>query len=274
MPRTHGPGRKEAIEMTQEYTLTELMVVAAARELEDGKGILVGTGMPLAAALLAKRTHTPDLMLVFEAGAVGPIKMPRLPISVGEAITCHRAVQASSMDDVMGAAARGMIEYGFLGGAQIDMYGNLNTTVIGDYNTPKVRFPGSGGANDIGSLCRKTIVIMKHEKHRFMPKNDFITTPGYLDGPGGRERAGLPEGGPYKVVSTLGVMGFDPESKRMRIDKTYPTSTIELIKENTGFELLLADKVTQVKPPTKKELTILRTKVDPLGHVAGLKSKK
>src|SRR3972149_2092769 len=199
------------------YDVTEMMVVAASKVLGDGKTVFVGTGMPLAAAALAQKTHAPTLVLVFEAGGLGP-QLPRIPISVSESITFYRAIEAGGMDNVMGAAARGFVDYGFLGGAQIDAYGNLNTTVIGDYGNLKVRFPGSGGANDIGSLCWQTIAIIRHDKQRFVAKLDFLTTPGYLSGPGVREKAGLPRNtGPYRVISTLGVLGFDEETKRMKL---------------------------------------------------------
>lgn len=247
------------------YDITEMMVVAASRVLEDEKMVLVGTGMPLAAAALAQKTHAPNLVLVFEAGGLGP-ELPRIPISVGESITFHRGIEAGGMDNVMSAAARGLIDYGFLGGAQVDMYGNLNSTIIGTYDKPKARFPGSGGANDIGSLCWQTIYIMRHDKQRFVEKLDFLTTPGYLTGPGAREKAGLPKDtGPFRVVTTLGVLGFDEVSKRMKLLAVNPGVSVAQVVENTGFELLIADRVQEVDPPTDEELRILREVVDPVG---------
>jgi len=251
------------------YTLTELMVVAAARELPDNEAVLIGTGLPLAAGALAKKTHAPNLILCFEAGGIGPEKLPRLPLTVGEGITALRPAEAASMAGIMSMAGRGFIRYGFLGGAQIDMYGNLNSTVIGSYASPVMRFPGSGGANDIGSLCARTLIIMKHEKRRFLAKIDFITTPGYLSGPGAREKAGLPENsGPFRVISTLGVMAFDPASKRMTVFKTFPGVTLEKIKEETGFELQVSPDLSELAPPTAEELHILKTSVDPQGALA------
>lgn len=248
------------------YRLVELMVVAASRELPDNQAVLVGTGMPLAAAALAKKTHAPNLLMCFEAGAVGPDSLPRLPLTVGEGITVERAAEAASMLGVMSMAARGLIKYGFLGGAQIDQYGNLNSTVIGDYHHPKYRFPGSGGANDIGSLCTHTIIIMKHDKQRFVKKLDFLTTPGYLTGVGARERAGLPKNsGPFRVVTTLGVMGFCPDTKKMILLKRFAGVSIGQIIEETGFELLVSDNVEEIKAPTQNELQILRESVDPNG---------
>jgi glutaconate CoA-transferase, subunit B len=247
------------------YDITEMMVIAASKVLEDKKMVFVGTGMPLAAAALAKKTHAPNLTLVFEAGGLGP-ELPRIPISVGESITFYRGIEAAGMDNVMGAAARGLIDYGFLGGAQIDRYGNLNTTIIGAYDRPKARFPGSGGANDIGSLCWQTIMIMRHDKQRFVEKLDFLTTPGYLSGPGAREKAGLPKNtGPYRVVTTLGMLGFDEVSKRMKLLAVNPGVSVQDVIDNTGFDLLIADKVQEIKPPTDEELRILREEVDPVG---------
>jgi glutaconate CoA-transferase subunit B len=160
-------------------------------------------------------------------------------------------------------AQRGFVDYGFLGGAQIDPYGNLNSTVIGDHDHPKVRLPGSGGGNDVGSHCWRTIAIMKHDKLRFVKKVDFITTPGYLDGPGARERAGLPPGtGPYRVVTTLGILGYDEKNKRMKLLSLQPGADVDQVLQNTGFELLLADEITQNSPPSAQELIILREEVD------------
>lgn len=246
------------------------MVCAAAHQLEDGRSAVIGTGMPLAAAMLAQKTHAPDLITMFEAGSVAP-QLPRLPISVGDSCTQFGAILHTSMDIIMEACQRGTMDYTFLGCAQIDMYGNLNTSLIGtNYQHPKVRLPGSGGANDLASLCWKTLIITTHDKRRFVEKIDFLTTPGYLTGPGARERAGLPPGtGPYKVITTLAVMGFHPESKRMQVESLHPGVTREEVIANTGFELLFKDLVTTTPEPTDEELAILRKDVDPQGFVIG-----
>jgi glutaconate CoA-transferase subunit B len=175
------------------------------------------------------------------------------------------------MNDVMETCQRGMVDYTFLGGAQIDMYGNLNSTMIGDnYQEPKVRFPGSGGANDLASLCWKTIVITPMDDRRFVEQVDFITTPGYLTGKGAREAAGLPEGtGPYKVITNLCILGYDDDTCRMRIESLHPGVTVEKVRENCGFELLLADSLEETHPPTDEELRILREEVDPDGYIIG-----
>ena len=248
------------------YTLTDLMIIAAAKELPDGEAVLVGTGLPVAAALFAQKTHAPKLLLCFEAGGIGPESVPRLPLTVGEGITAERAVEATSMLGIMSMAARGVVQYGFLGGAQIDRYGNLNSTVIGTHGNPKMRFPGSGGANDIGSLCKHTLIIMKHERRRFIPRIDFVTTPGYLTGGHTRELAGLPENtGPYRIISTLGIMGFEAKSKRMELLKLYPGITANQVQAETGFELLINKDLQEISAPTAEEVQILRTGVDPFG---------
>jgi len=252
------------------YNLMELMVCVAARQLEDGKSAIIGTGMPLAAAMLAQNTASPNLIIMFEAGGVAP-KLRQLPISVADSNTQTDALLHTSMDVIMEACQRGTIDYTFLGGAQIDMYGNINSTMIGtDFNRPKVRLPGSGGANDLASLCWKTLTITPHDKRRFAKKLDFLTTPGYLTGPGARERAGLPPGaGPYKVISTLALMGYDPETKRMRVESLHPGITKEQVIANTGFEMLFVDPVPVTPEPTDVELKVLREVVDPMGMVIG-----
>ena len=251
-----------------DYSSTELMAVVAARTLEDGKSVFVGTGLPMIAAMLAQRTHAPNLLIVFEAGGIGP-QVPTLPISVGDSRTFHRAVAASSMHEVMSLSQAGFLDYGFLGAAAIDCYGNVNTTVIGDYAHPKARLPGSGGANDVGSFCWQTIVIMRQEKRRFAEKIDFLTTPGYLTGPGAREAAGLPAGtGPYRVITQLGVYGFEEQSKRMQLVALHPGVTAEQVQAESEFEILLVPEVGTTVPPTPQERALLH-EIDPMGMAVG-----
>ncbi len=248
------------------YTPTELMACVAARLLEDGKSVFVGTGLPMIAAMLAQRTYAPNLLVIFEAGGIGP-QVPVLPISVGDSRTFHRAVAASSMHDVMSFLQNGYIDYGFLGAAAIDPYGNINTTVIGDWERPTARLPGSGGANDIGSLCWRTIIIMRQDRRRFVHKLDFLTTPGYLTGPGAREAAGLPAGtGPYRVITQLGVYGFDEATLRLRLLSVHPGVSVEEIQANSEFEIIIPDEVPESLPPTPEELRILR-EINTLGVV-------
>ena len=251
--------------MSQEYTPSELLICLASRVMEDESTAFIGTGIPMLAASLAQNMHAPNLIPIFEFGGTGAI-LEKLPLAVGDMRTFNKGIAASGICDIMETAQRGFVEFGFLGGAQIDAYGNLNSTVIGDHAKPKVRLPGSGGANDVGSCCWRTIAIMRHDKRRFLEKIDFVTTPGYLDGPNAREESGLPkDSGPYRVVTNLCVMGYDDESKRMKLLSLNPGVTKEEVIENTGFELLFADEITQNQPPTAEELKILREQVDPDG---------
>jgi glutaconate CoA-transferase subunit B len=251
------------------YNAMELMIVAAARTLENGATVAVGTGAPCAAAMLAQKTHAPDLVIAFESGGLAPL-LPRMPISVGDSRSFHRAVMASSMCEIMETCQRGLMDYTFLGGAQIDAYGNLNSTVIGDYHKPKVRLPGSGGAADLASFCWRTLVLTPHDRRRFVRKLDFVTTPGYLTGPGAREAAGLPRGcGPYRVISNLAVMSFHPETKRLQVESLHPGVSLKQVQENTEFELLAASDMGETQPPKFEELRILREEIDPDRYIIG-----
>ncbi len=252
------------------YNKMELMICLASRYLEDDSIVVVGTGAPCAAAMLAQKMYSPRLMIMFEAGGIGPL-LPSMPISVGDSRTFYRGLGASSMPEIMETCQRGLVDYTFLGGAQIDMYGNINSTMVGtDHARPKVRFPGSGGANDLASFCWKTMMITPQDKRRFTEKIDFVTSPGYLDGPGAREAAGLPPGtGPYKVITDLCVIGFDGESKRMKVENIHPGLDREVIAENTGFELLWSENLVQSEPPTAAELQCLREEVDPYRYIIG-----
>lgn len=253
-----------------EYNSMEMMICAAARQLEDGAVVVVGTGAPCAASMLAQKTKAPSMTLMFEAGGVGP-RLPRMPISVGDSRTFYEGLMATSMAEVMETCQRGLVDYTFLGGAQIDRYGNLNSTMIGDdYLHPKVRLPGSGGANDLGSLCWRILVITPHDRRRFAPQLDFVTTPGFLGGPGEREKAGLPVGaGPYKVITDLAVLDFCPDTKRMRIESLHEGVTREEVFDNTGFPLLVKDPLATTPPPVAEELRILRDEVDPQRYIIG-----
>lgn len=246
------------------YSSTELLACVASRLLEDKKSVFVGTGLPMIAGMLAQRTHAPGLLIIFEAGGIGP-RVPVLPISVGDSRTFHQAVSASSMHDVMSLSQAGYVDYGFLGAAQIDRFGNINTTVIGSHEHPTARLPGSGGANDVGSFCHRTIIIMRQDPRKFVDRLDFLTTPGYLDGPGARERCGLPaDGGPYRVITQLGVFGFDDDTRTMRLLALHPGVSLEDVRSNSGFEFPLADRLATSPPPTDDERRVLR-EIDPTG---------
>src|ERR1700730_8662268 len=236
------------------YNAMELMICCAARLLEDGRTVAVGTGGPCAAAMLAQRTAAPNPVVCFEAGGVAPL-LPPMPISVGDSRTFYRAVMATSMADVMETCQRGLMDYTFLGGAQIDPYGNLNSTMIGtDYTHPKVRLPGSGGANDLASLCWRILVVTNHDRRRFVEKLDFLTTPGYLTGPGARESAGLPAGtGPFRVITNLAIMGYHSETKRMEVLSLHPGVDIDQVQAATSFKLGVRDPLTITPAPTDLE---------------------
>lgn len=252
------------------YNLREFLAFSGANVLQDKRSVFVGTGLPIIAAMLAQKTHAPNLLIVFEAGGIGS-QLPELPISVGESRTFHRAVIASSMHDVMSLSQAGYVDYGFLGAAQMDMYGNINTTVIGDHDLPQVRLPGSGGANDVASFSHGLIIIVANQaKRTFVNKLDFLTSPGYLDGPGARERVGLPKNtGPYRVITQLGIYGFDKETKRLRLMSLHPGVSVEKVQENSSFEIIIPDKVETSPEPTEEDLRILRQEIDPAGIVLG-----
>jgi glutaconate CoA-transferase subunit B len=254
--------------MAPEYNLMELMICVASRYLEDGKTVAVGTGAPCAAAMLAQKTYSPNLVILFEAGGVAPL-LPQMPISVGDSRTFYKAVMAAGMSEMMTTCARGLVDYAFLGGAQIDKHGNINSTCIGDYYHPKVRFPGSGGANDFASLCWRTMIMTVHEKARFVEKCDFVTSPGFLTGDGAREAAGLPEGGPYKIITDLAVMGFEEETRAMMIESLHPGVDVKKVQSETGFKLIVPAEIGRTEPPTAEELRFLREEVDPGRLVIG-----
>jgi acyl CoA:acetate/3-ketoacid CoA transferase beta subunit len=252
------------------YSLREYLAFIGSSVLEDKRSVLVGTGLPIIAAMLAQKTHAPDLLIIFEAGGIGPL-LPELPVSVGDSRTYYKGVAASSMHDVMSLCQVGYIDYAFLGAAQIDMYGNINTTVIGRHDLPKVRLPGSGGANDGGSFAQKLITIIANQSQRtFVNRVDFLTTPGYLDGPGARERVGLASGsGPYRVITQSGIFDFEEETKRLRLLSLHPGVSTAEVRENSGFDIIISNN-TEISPePSVQHLQILREEIDPAGVVLG-----
>jgi acyl CoA:acetate/3-ketoacid CoA transferase beta subunit len=254
---------------TAPYNGSELLATVAARMLRNDSSVFVGTGLPVVAAMLAQKTHAPGLVMIFEAGSVSPI-LPQLPISVGDSRTMHKAVAASSMHDLMSMAQGGFVDCGFIGGAQIDARGNINSTVIGEHSRPKTRLPGSGGANDVASFAHELIVIMRQSARSFVEKVDFVTTPGFLGGPGARERAGLPSGGgPRRVISQLAVYDFEPETCRMRLFSLHPGVTVEQVRAACGFELVVPAEIGVSPVPTAEDLRLLREEIDPVGIVIG-----
>ncbi|WP_028921981.1 CoA-transferase subunit beta [Pseudonocardia acaciae] len=240
-------------------TADELMTVTASRLLADHRVVFAGIGLPLVASALAKRRQAPNLTIVLEGGIVGLRPRPgRLPDSTNEMCAAVDADMITGICDVFLAAQRGFFDYGFLGCAQIDAHGNINTSVIGDADAPTVRLPGTGGANDISSLCNQTFVITTHEPRRFVERVDFVTSPGYLDGGRARERSGLVRGGPSRVITDLAVMDFEPESRRMRVRALQPGVEISDVLAATGFEPLVADDLARLAAPDPEELAMLR----------------
>src|SRR3990172_717398 len=210
---TDAPPAPPAIPAEPAYKRTELMAICAAREIRDGEIAFIGTGLPMLGGMLAKATTAPRCVMVFESGVVDA-RPKRTPLSIGDACLVPGSLMLGGLLEVFGLLLQpGFVDVGFIGGAQIDKYGNLNTTVIGDYRSPKVRLPGSGGANDIGSLAKRTVIMLKQDARKFVERLDYLTTPGYLDGPGGRERAGLPRGGPSSVITDLGLYRFAPATR-------------------------------------------------------------
>jgi glutaconate CoA-transferase subunit B len=240
-------------------TAVELLTIAGSRLLGDGKVVFAGVGAPLEASVLAKRLHAPALTIVLEGGSIGPRMLPgRLPVSTNEMRAAHGAFMLTSINELFLYGQRGCYDYGFIGAGQVDMFGNVNTSYIGDPDAPKVRMPGSGGANDIVSSCREVMIMTRHEARRFVERVDFITSPGYLSGPASRRAAGLTRSRPTAVITDLALLGYDEATGRLRLDALQPGVTREQAQAATGFELLVSDRLTELSPPSDEELTELR----------------
>jgi glutaconate CoA-transferase subunit B len=240
------------------FTASELIAVMSARLLCDGQVVFAGVGIPLLAATLAQRLQAPGLTILFEGGVIGALIEPgKLPPSTNEQRCTRRANMVLGSTEVLLLLQRGYVEVGFMGGAQIDRYGNLNSSFIGDPQHPATRLPGTGGGNDIASLTQM-IVAMKHEKRRFVDRVDFVTSPGFLCGRDSRRESGLIAGGMYRVATDLGIFGFEERSKRMQLQALHEGISAEEVQANTGFELLLAPDLQVTEPPTENELAVLR----------------
>jgi glutaconate CoA-transferase subunit B len=249
----------EAVEKT---TASELLAVLSSRQLQDGQVVFAGVGVPLLAATLAQRLRCPGLTILFEGGVIGAFIEPgKLPPTTNDQRCTVRANMVLGSAEVLLLLQRGYVDVGFMGGAQIDQYGNLNSSFIGDPAHPKTRLPGTGGGNDISSLTNM-IVAMKHEKRRFVGKVDFITSPGWLRGDTSRADGGLPMGGMFRVVTDLGVFGFDERTRRMKAVALNPGVTREEVQDNTGFPMVFDAEISVTEPPTEHELRTLR-ELDP-----------
>ena len=249
---------------SQEYIKPELMACCGAREIRDNDIVIVGTGFPTMSANIAKETHAPNVILMQESGVIDA-RPERPALSVGDPCLNPGAAMIGGLLEIMGMCLQaGWVDVGFLSGSQVDKFGNINTTVIGDYHKPKSRLPGSGGANPIGSLAKRTLIIALHDKRRLAGKVDFITTPGYIDGPGARRKWGLPSGtGPECIITNKAVLRFDPESREAFLSSFHPGSSIEEILENTPWDLKVAEDVHETEPPTAEELKAIREVLDP-----------
>jgi glutaconate CoA-transferase, subunit B len=240
------------------YTANEILTVLSARQLRDGQVVFAGVGVPLLAATLAQRTRCPGLTILFEGGVIGAFVEPgKLPPSTNDQRCTKRANMVLGSAEVLLLLQRGYVDVGFMGGAQIDQYGNLNSSFIGDPAHPKTRLPGTGGGNDISSLANM-IVAMKHEKRRFVERVDFITSPGFISGGDSRAKSGLPTGGMFRVVTELAVFSFEDEERRMKVAALNPGVTRDEVQDKTGFELIFDDDLAVTEPPSEHELSTLR----------------
>jgi len=252
------------MQTTLDYSASELMTINAARLLRDGDVVFVGVGLPNLACNLARRTHAPNLMMIYEAGVIGA-QPARLPLSIGDPTLVSGALAVCSMYDIFGFyLQRGNVDVGFLGGAQIDRFGNINATVIGDYAHPKVRLPGSGGSMEIAAWANRCCILTPHQKRRFPEEVDFRTSAGFLNGKTERDAANLRGKGPQSVVTDLGILEPD-ETGELVLTALHPGKTVGQAKENTGWNLRSASVIRMTEPPTADELLILRTELDPTG---------
>jgi glutaconate CoA-transferase, subunit B len=256
--------------MAAEYTLREMMAVAAAREIRDGEIVFCGTGISMLAAMAAKHISAPDSVVFFETGAIDA-RLEEVPMAVADPRVMPGAAVHGSLADAFGFMQNrltGRRVVGILGAAQIDPYGNLNSTVIGDYAHPRVRLAGSGGACDAGSFVHRTIVFMRQEKRKFVPRLDYLTCPGWFDGPGGREKAGLGPGGPAAVVTDMGLFRFDARTRRMYLAGCFAGISPRAVLDRMGFDVDVA-RARTVDPPSDEELSILRERCDPQRLILG-----
>jgi glutaconate CoA-transferase, subunit B len=240
------------------YDASEIMTVAAARRLTDGAVCFVGIGLPSTAANLARLTHAPEVVLIYESGPIGA-KPSVLPLSIGDGELAETADTVVSTPEIFRYWLQGgRIDVGFLGAAQIDRFANINTTVIGDYAKPKVRLPGAGGAPEIAAMAKEVLIILKHGKKAFVEKLDFITSAGFLDGGNARERAGMPGKGPTAVITDLGILEPDPVTRELTLTSLHPGISVEKVQAETGWRLRIANDLKETPAPTTQELSELR----------------
>jgi glutaconate CoA-transferase subunit B len=259
--------------MAERYGPYEMIAYTGSRVLADGTIVFVGTGLPMIAAMHAQHTHAPGIQLIFEAGSLGAILELGLPLSVGDTRASTKSCYLKGLCNAFEIQQRGYVDYAFIGGAQIDMYGNVNSTIMGDvYEKPKVRFPGSGGAGAMAANGEKTIIIMALEKRRFVEICDFVTSIGYGDGsPDYREKAGVMGSGPYRVITNQALFGFDEKTKRMTLLEVAPGVKASDVQDKVGFELIIPKEIKTMAEPTDEDLRLLREEIDPEGYFLGRK---
>jgi len=248
-----------------DYTASEMMIVVAARVLKGARTVFVGVGLPNIACNLARRTVAPNMELIYESGVYGA-RPERLPLSIGDPTLVSGATSVVSMADLFGLyLQRGLVEVALLGGAQVDRYGNLNSTVIGDYTKPKTRLPGSGGACEIATNARRTFMIMRLKRRAFVEKLDFVTSPGHLTGGDSRARLGLPGGGPEIMITDKAILNFANPEREMQLSALYPRVTVDDVQAEVGWPLRLVAKIEEVSAPSAEDLRLIREELDPNG---------
>ena len=248
--------------MELDYTPSELMAVAGARELEDRQIVAVGLGLPVVASFLAKLTHAPKMTILFELGVIDPEPVDS-GVGLADPRVWYRANVLSSFVDILGAVLhKGRVDVGFLGGLETDQYGNLNTTLLGDPKGKFRHFVGSGGANDIASCAKRTIIIMRHEGRKLKKAVSFITSPGYITGGESRAQAGL-RGGPGRVITDKAIFGFHPETKQMMLSSIHPGNTLDDVLGTMGFAPVVPEQVPYTEPPTQEQVRLIREVIDP-----------
>jgi glutaconate CoA-transferase, subunit B len=253
-----------------DWTSDEMMTVAASRALHDGTVCFVGIGLPSTAANLARRTHAPGVVLVYESGTLGA-KPGTLPLSIGDGVLADTADAVVSVPEVFNYWLQpGRVDVGFLGGAQVDRFANINTTVIGSYGRPRVRLPGAGGAPEIAASCREVVVVVRHSTRTFVDRVDFVTSMGFGRGPGDRERLGLRGRGPRQVITDLGILEPNPDTCELTLTRVHPGTTVDQVRAATGWELAVAADVRTTEPPTSRELEVLRRLKATQGEPQGL----
>jgi glutaconate CoA-transferase subunit B len=254
--------------LKKHYTPAQLMVCAAAREIVDGEVVFVGMRLPLLGFLLAKATHAPNAVGVYELGVVRDAVAPEPILTMGDLPNLHRALWLADTVDIMGLLQNGAVDVSFIGGAQIDRFGNLNTSWVGKGGAAGTRLPGSGGACDLACLAKRHIIIMAHERRRFVPRVDYITSPGYGDGPGWRQAVGLTRGGPSAVITTMGIFRFDEKNREMVLASLHPGVGPADVQDSTGWPVSVSDCLVQTPPPAPDELAAIK-RFDPKGYWTG-----